>query len=116
MHPFRYLFYHYRTTFIITTMETYYMHYHTSFRKYCREFVLCQAIMEIIFNAVNNLGFLLFTVAIQVVRIDISHSIEVMLKHLLFYSRYFAFHSPFPFNIQFNIQMIVKRLMVRLES
>ena len=58
--------------------------------------------MEIILNAVNNLGFLLFAVAIQVVRIDILHSIEVMLKYLLFYSRCFAFHSPFPFQINLN--------------
>ena len=71
--------------------------------------------MDIIFNVVNNLGFLLFTIAIQVVQIDILHSIEIMLKYVLFYSRYFAFHCPFPFDIQFNIQMIVIRLMVGLQ-
>ena len=72
--------------------------------------------MEIICNVVNNLGFLLFTIAIQVVRNDILHSIEVILIYLLFYPRFlFLFHSLFPFEIQFDIQIMVIRLMVRLE-
>ena len=72
------------------------------YKKYCCEFVPYHAIMEIICNVVNNLGFLLFTIAIQVVRNDILHSIEVILIYLLFYPR-FLFYFILSFHLRFNL-------------
>ena len=83
--------------------------------KYCCEFVSCHAIMDIIFNVVNNLGFFI----IYSCNTSSPHRhFTLYWSHaqlFLFYSRHFAFHSPIQFDIQFNIKMIVIWLMVRLE-